>query len=211
MFDVRCFFGDPEFIKFRAPRSKEHSGLDVRTVHCRMATRRPAGSALHHDAVWDLADVDFAGWNARSLSLRMAPEAKIRIRLGEHLAIDRAMGIVARGAAFAHGFVLENDRARLLSMTLRAAFVQSGHGQAAGRLENIAPMRIVALHAIHTSLNDRVMLWEVEFGMRFQVTLKASIRIAAGIQNEFAASATGRDVQASRAVARFTARLAGEL
>jgi hypothetical protein len=59
-----------------------------------------------------------------ALGLRVAAEAKIWIRLGEQLAVDRPVRLMAGGAAFAQGFMFEDKSARLLSMAGRALLVE---------------------------------------------------------------------------------------
>ena len=54
----------------------------------------------------------------------MAFKAKIRVVLDQQLAIDRSMRVMTDRAAFAQGFMLEDKRARLLAMALRATLVQ---------------------------------------------------------------------------------------
>ena len=60
------------------------------------------------------ADKDFARFG---LLLEMAFQTKVCVPLGEHLVVDRAMRIVAGGAAFADCFVLENKWAALSGVT----------------------------------------------------------------------------------------------
>lgn len=85
-----------------------------------MATRGPAGSDSEKRRVRNASDKNFS---RRSLCLRMAAKAKIRIVLNEHFAIDGTVRIVANGAAFAHRLVFKHEWPRLVLMTLRAAFI----------------------------------------------------------------------------------------
>ena len=78
------------------------------------------------------ADKNLSG-RTRLRRLRVTTQTKIRIRLRQHLAVDRAVGVVARGATFAHRFMLEYERPRLFPMTLCAALIQSRHRQPARR------------------------------------------------------------------------------
>ena len=135
----------------------------------------------------------------RILVLRMASQAKVRVAIVEHFAVDRAMWVVTRGATLAHGFVLEHNRARLLAMTLGAAFVEPRHRQSAGRFENVVAMRVVALNTIHFAFNHGMMLRQVKFRLNFEVALKTRRRVFAGINDEFVLAAF--DVFAARAVA----------
>lgn len=70
-------------------------------------------------------------------------------------------------------------------------------------------MRVVALDAIHFAFDDGMMLREVEFGVSLEVAIKASGRVFAGVENEFAASAANGDVLAAGAVAGFATARAG--
>ena len=143
--------------------------------------------------------------NDRILVLRMASQAKVRVALDKHFAVDRAMWVVTRGTTLAHGFVLEHswmlkcDRARLLAMTLGAAFVAPRHRQSAGGFENVVAMRVVALNTIHFALNHGMMLGQIKFSLDFEVALKTRRRVFAGINDEFVLAAF--DVFAGRAVA----------
>jgi hypothetical protein len=137
--------------------------------------------------------------NDRILVLRMASQAKVRVALDKHFAVDRAMWVVTRGATLAHGFVLEHNRARLFTMTLSAAFVAPRHRQSAGGFENVVAMRVVALNTIHFALNHGMMLGQIKFGLDFEVALKTRRRVFAGINDEFVLAAF--DVFAGRAVA----------
>lgn len=153
-----------------------------------------------------LADDQLAG---PGLDLRMALQTKIIIPLHQHLGIDGPMRAVADRAPFAQGFVLESKRPRLFPMALRTRFIQPGHGQAAGRLLDVAAMGIVAFHTIHTILHDGMVVREVDFGVNLQMALKTARWVFAGIDDEFAAPAARGDVLASSSVARFAPGHAG--
>lgn len=107
-------------------------------------------------------------------------------------------------APFAQRLVLEDDRLALLPMAGGAVLVQAGNGQPRRGLKDIAPVRIVALHAIHAILEDRVMMRQVKFRVRREVALEATGRIAARVDNKLAPPAPGGDMFAGRPVARFT-------
>ncbi len=92
-------------------------------------------------------------------------------------------------------------------MTLRAAFVLPGHGQAAGRLEDVASMRVMALPAAQVAFNDLMMLRQAEFGVNVEVTLKTRRRVRSGVDDEPGAAA-GFDVFAAGTVAGFAAGFA---
>jgi hypothetical protein len=141
--------------------------------------------------------------------LRVASQAEIGVGDDEHFAIDGTVRGVTGGAAFAQGFVFENHRPGLFTMTLSAAFIQAAHGQAVGRFGHVDAVRIVTLHAVHAAFDYGMTLREAEFGVRFEMALKASGGIFAGIENEFAATAAGLQMQTRRAMARFAAGLGG--
>ena len=109
--------------------------------------------------------------------------------------------------------MFENKRTGLLAMTLRAGFIQPRHGQSARRFHDVHAVRIVALDAIHFSLQHRMMLRKMKFRLHFQMALQTRLRVFAGIDDEFfkAAATAHGDVFAGRAVAGFASELAGHL
>src|SRR5262245_18068901 len=119
---------------------------------------------------------------------------------------------MTNGAAVTQGLVFVNDHARLFAMALGARFVQARKsggrpGFKSGpmrRLENIRPVRIVALDAVHSVFQHRMMVRQSELGVHMDMTSEAGLRFPAGIDNEFAPPTPGPHVQAARAVARFT-------
>jgi len=178
-------------------------------MHGGVASGAPTGALAQQRGVGDVADVDFSG--SLMLHLRVAFETKIGVRFDQELAIDRAVRIVAGGAAFTKGFVFENEWSGLLAMTCAATFISPGHGQAsAGGLEDVGPVRVMALEAVHSALNDRMMLRKIEFSLSLQMTLKTNRRLFAGVHDEFAAPAAGFDVLAAGAVAGLASGLANE-
>ena len=94
-------------------------------------------------------------------------------------------------------------------MALGAGLILLRHGQPPGRFENVAAMRVVALHTIHVPLNHRMMCGQLEFRLSLKMATKARVRIFAGIDDEFAASAAGLDVSAAGTVTGFTTHFAG--
>lgn len=145
------------------------------------------------------------------LGLRMTFEAQVGVALDQHLGIDGSVGIVADRATFTQRGVFENERPGLFAVTLGAIFIESRHGKAAGGFHNVHAMGIVALDAVHLAFDHGMMLRQVEFGAGFLVALETSFGLLAGINDEFfQAAAPGHgNVFASRAVAGFTAVLAG--
>jgi len=176
-------------------------------VNRRVAAGSPTRALSHKRRVIGHADEDRAVTFVDSLILGVATQAKIRVIAGKHLPVDRAMRIVAGGATFAHGFMLEHHGPRLLTMTFGATLVLPRHRELPRRFHDVAAVRIVALHAIHFAFDDRVMLRETEFSAGFEMALKTGSRVFAGIEDEFPRS--DLHVKAAGAVAGFTAGLPG--
>ena len=154
---------------------------------------------------------------AHGLHLRMAFETKIVVALDEHFVCDGAVRLMANGTAFTQSLVFVNDHARLFAMAGGAAFVQArkarcrpGLKRAVMRgLENIGPMWIVALDAVHSGFQHRMMVGQSELGVHINMTSETGLRFPPGIDYKFAAPASGLHVQAARAMAGFTARSLG--
>lgn len=174
----------------------------------RMAAGVPAGAPAQKPRVIRVADVNVSAGNVRALDLRMAAQAKIRVALDEHFLVDRAVWIMTDDAAFAQRRMFKDKRARLVAVTLRAAFILPRHRQSARRFENIAAMWIMALHATHVAFDDRVMLRQIKFRVHVEMTLETGRWVVARIDDKFSA-APGLDVLAARPVAGFAACLAG--
>jgi len=163
-----------------------------------MAAGAPTGALAQKLGVRLKSDIDLA---LGTLHLRMAFETKVRITLDQQLPIHRAMRVVTDGAAFPQRFMFKNKWPGLFAMTLGATLVEPRHGQAARPFENVAPVRIMTVHAIHPPLDDRMMLRQAEFGMGLKMALKTGGRIFSGIDNELAAPAPGLNVFAARTMA----------
>ena len=78
-------------------------------MHGFVTSGSPASALLHAQGVVGASNHE----PATADLLEMTFQAEIRVALGEHLGVDRAMGGVADGAAFSEGFVLEGIRANL--------------------------------------------------------------------------------------------------
>ncbi len=119
------------------------------------------------------------------------------------------MWIVTGGAAFAHRGVLKNERPGLFTVALRAGLVQTPHREPSRRLHDIQAMRVMALHTVHLSLSDGMMLRKMEFGIDVQMTFVTGLGILPGVDDELLTPrASNSHVFACRAVARFAAVLA---
>jgi len=70
--------------------------IDVRAMHRRMTSGRPAGASAQQSAVVVITDEDASA----PLGLRVAAKTEIWIRLHEHLEIHRTVRLMARDAAF---------------------------------------------------------------------------------------------------------------
>jgi hypothetical protein len=179
-------------------------GIHVRAVNGRMAAGCPTRCQLQPRCMIHVADVNLP---ACRLHLCVAAQAEIRVALGQHLLIDRAVRDMADDAAFTHCLMFKHKRAGLIAMTLRAAFILPRHSEPACGFEDVIAMRVMALHTVHVAFDDRMMLWQVKFCVDVKMTQKARGWIFARVYDE-AGTAAGLDVFTARTVAGFAARLA---
>ncbi|MDB6032516.1 MAG: hypothetical protein JWM16_2854 [Verrucomicrobiales bacterium] len=187
--------------------------VNVRPMNGRMATGAPASAQPQMGGVVFLSDKNMASTEpgSGSLILRVAFQAEVIVALHKHLGVDGAMGRMANRAAFAQRLMLVNERPALLAMALAASLVLARHGQPVGRLHDIHPMGIVALHTIHFAFRQRVMLWQIELGMRFHVATETSRRIFPRIHNEPPPPSSGLHMPAARSVTGFATRHLGHV
>lgn len=126
-------------------------------MHRGVAPRGPARTHADIKRVVHIADKNgrCCGRDRRCRAgiLGVTTQTKVGIALRQQLCVDRTMRCVTDGAAFAQRGVLENERPGLFAMTLGAGLVGARHGQTAGRFENIAAMRVMALRAAHVLLD----------------------------------------------------------
>ena len=174
-----------------------------------MATGGPTRAEGQAGSVVPATNVNPAR-SARAGHLHMAAQTEIGIRFGKQFGVNRTMGIVASGAAFAQGRMFIHVRLGLLPVALGAGFIQPCHGQPAFRLHDVHAMGIVALDAIHFSLQHRMVIRKMKFSLRVQMTLEAGLRVFAGVNNEFvqAATVSHGNVFAARTVAGLATVLA---
>lgn len=172
-------------------------------MHRRVTAGAKAGADLQVSRVIFLSDHD---QSARRLCLGVAFQAQIHIPLDQQFRIDRSVRRVTGRASLPQRLVFEDKRARLLAMALGACFIQTRHRQAACRLQDFFAVRIVALHTIHSVLRHRMMVRQVELRVRFEMTLKARLRILARIDDESASPASDTHMLAARPVTGFTSR-----
>ena len=129
-------------------------------------------------------------------NLGVAFQAQIGVVLSEHFRIHGTVRRMANDAPFAQRLVFVDKRAGLLAMTFSAGFIQARHGQTAFGFEDVAAVRIVALHAVHFIFDDRMVMGKLELGVLFEVTLKTGGRFTPGIDDKFAAATARFDVPA---------------
>jgi hypothetical protein len=106
----------------------------------------------------ETADKDLT---AGGLLLEMAFEAERCVALREEFLVDGAVGEVAGGASFAHGFVFEDVGAALGGVALEAGIV---FGEECGVTadDGVALVRVMAIGAGEPTLRDGVMVWEIK-------------------------------------------------
>lgn len=182
----------------------------VRAVHRVVAAGAPAGALGQKSFMLYLADENPAR-GPRFLFLGVTFKAQIGIGLNQHLRIDRTMRVVTDEATLAQSRMLEDERAGLGAMTLGAGLVQTCHRQPAGRFHDVAPVWVVALDAIQLPFEHRVMLRQVKLRVNIDVTTETRLGIAAGIDDELAATTADLDMPAAGAMTRFTTRFARHL
>jgi hypothetical protein len=139
--------------------------------------------------------------------LEVALQAKRVVALHKHLLIHRTVHRMARGAAFAHRFVLEHERSALRRVALGAA-LRFGSVREGTTMRGVAAMRIVAIAATDFAFEHRMVVRQVELAAFVEVTLETRLRRLAGIENRLARPAR-LVMQAAWSVARLAADLIG--
>ena len=117
-------------------------------------------------------------------SLGMTLQAEDCIPLHEQLAVHRSMREVTGNAPFPHRLVLMNKMTGLLTMALRAGFIQSGHSKPTCRLHDIVTMWIMTVHATHLVLEHGMMRGQAKLGVHSHMTLEAGLRRFTRIHNQ---------------------------
>lgn len=173
---------------------------DLGAVDGLMTAGTPAGAAGEEGGVVEGADDDAAGGG---LLLEVAFKAEHGIAGGEHLLVDRAMGLVASEAPFADGFVFKDVGTALGGVAGEAAFVEGGQGGATG-FEGIAAVGVMAGAAAEASVGDAMAMGQAELGAQVGVALEAGFGVAIGV-DEGAGGAAGFDVGTGGSVAGFAA------
>jgi len=139
-------------------------------MHGLVASGGPTGPLLHANRVIGTSNQNPPAPHL----LEMAVDAQVVISRHEHLLVDGAMGIMADGAAVAHGFVFEYERTPLRGMTLEAVFVLRQQGRAA--FERGAFVRVMAVAAIHPVFRDLMMVGQREFPPYIRMAFKTVLR-----------------------------------
>ena len=176
--------------------------IHIGPMHGGMTTGRPTGPQAQVCAVVHVSNEDLSRAQGCTWCLRVALQAEIKIALDQQLRIDRPVRAMANGATFTKRGMLEHKRPGLLPVALGAGFVDARHSQAAGRFENIAAMGVMALGAVHFLLGQRMMLRQMEFGLRGPMTFVTGRRIPSRVYDVLPRPGVGH-VQAGRAMAGF--------
>ena len=177
-------------------------GVDVGTVHSRVATgapARPLGKAL-----CVVGDADKQGAGARQLGV--TSQAQVWITFVEHLVVDRAVRVVARRASFTKRFMLKNMGPGLFAMALPTDVVYSRYPDIF-RAVNILAVGIVAVDADHTPDLQRVVILEVNSRFFLRMTLKADFQIPLRIDDVYSAASSRLHMKAAGAVTVFATRI----
>ncbi len=177
-------------------------------MHCRMAPGGPAGAHAQQIAVVYVADIDLAPAHARPLDLSMAPEAQVGIPLQQELGIYGSVRGVADRAALSQGRMFKDNGPGLLAMARRAGLVEPRHRQATRRLEDVSPMRVVALGTTELVLRERMVLRKPKLSLGSAMALVTGRRVLAGIDDELAPSTAAGCMQAARSMTGFAPGLA---
>ncbi len=124
---------------------------------------------------------DINGTGSRLL-LEMAAQAERGVARGQQPGIHAPMRIVAGDAAFAHGFMIEHERAELRRVALGAGFILRQKFRPAA-LDDRAFVRIMAVATTHSAFNDGVVRRKIKFTLFIQVTLETHLGRFAGIED----------------------------
>ena len=115
------------------------------------------------------------------------------------------MRAVAGRATFAQRLVFVDMHLTLLAMAGDTGLILTRHRQSAGGFHEVQSMGIVALHTVHLTLRHRMMIGEIELRLGLEMALVAGLGIVSGVSDKLTATSAAFDVEASGAVAGFTA------
>ncbi len=181
--------------------------MDVRTMHGAVTAGRPTGALTQPRRMIDTTDEN----GAPGPDLGMTLQAQIVVTFGEQTGVNGTVRLVACTASFFQGLVPEHEQPRLLLVTLAALIVTTRHRQAARRLHDVHPVRIMTNHAVHLAFLQGMMMRQMELGLHIPMAIQACLRVASGIVDEHAQAAAGRRVLAARAVAGLAPGQTGRL
>src|SRR5512140_2964674 len=102
----------------------------------------------------------------------MALETKRRVAFGEHLRVDRPVGVVARRTSLAQRFMLESEWTPLRLMTGEAAFILGKKRSAAGEISRALVGRM-AIRAAEFPFRNRVVARQAELAPDVTMALEA--------------------------------------
>jgi hypothetical protein len=192
---------------FISERSIAQEWIHVGAMDGGVTAGCPASSDSKKRSMVRIADVNMPGGDIWPLCLRMATQAKVGVIVDQQLFVYGTVRVMANGATLPHGLVLKDDGPSLGFVTTRATFILPGHRQAARRLEDVTPVRIMTIHAIHEALNHRMMLRQIKFPLHVEMALETRGGVFPGIDNQVRCAA-GPDMFTARSVAGLATTLA---
>jgi len=172
-----------------------------------VASGAPTPALTKQFGVRAKADEDFA---VAALDLGMTFQTEIWVAFHQHFPIDRPVRGMTDGASLTQGFMLEDKRPGLFAVALGAVLVEPSHRQPPCGFKDVGTVRIVALNAIHSPLEDSMMLGQTKLGMRLQMAGETRRRVVSGIYDELSASPAGRNMFAARSMAGFAPSFTGQ-
>jgi len=170
-------------------------------MHRFVAAGRPAGSLGDKLGMIAPADEELPG----GLLLKVAADAQILIALRQHLGVHASVRLMAGGASFADGFMLENKGTSLRNVAFPARFTFEGQGGAA-TVNGVGLVRIVAIRTSDLAFEDGMMRSEMELAAFVEVALEACLWTFPGVHDRVA-GATALRVNAARPMTRFATNL----
>jgi hypothetical protein len=189
--------------------------VDLRPVNGFVAASRPARSLRQPVGMVAVADENAP---VAGLLLEMAFQAKVRVALGQHPLVYRAVRRMAAYATFANRFVFEHKRPALGGVTLETRFVMPEQRRSPSfeRLREvrsaafncIAFVRVMTISATDFAFEDGMMMWQVECGPHFGVALETGRRRSSRI-DDLVPLAPALYMETSRAMAGFAAHVLG--
>jgi hypothetical protein len=143
-----------------------------------MAAHAPACSPREKIRVIETAK----DYKTRRRYLSMAFEAEIRVPLVQEFTRNGTVRIMTYRAAFPKGFMLEDPRTGLFTVTPAAGCIYSVGEGFPGPVDVLA-VRIMTVGAGNTAFSQRVMISEMEFRFHRQMTAETGLRVPFRIYN----------------------------